>query len=120
MNNASLDSPAMRNSSLPGYRVWVSTKPARSTKFVIETITLQAPGGAEIRPSSERRYRLFVGTVPSHGIIEPLRARFPQYEFASVPSGDYDVVVHTNSGVRRYRVTAAERAKVLNVCNKRL
>src|SRR5437868_4910221 len=57
-------------------------------------------------------------TKPSHGIIEPLRARFPEFTFDSLPDGPFDVVVVTTKGGRRYHVTDAVRHQSLHVCNR--
>jgi len=73
----------------------------------------------EIRPVAERRATLFLGTVPSHGIIPPLRQRYPEFLFDSLPKGDFDVVLHTNQGLQHYRISEKDRAKLIPVCNKR-
>jgi hypothetical protein len=64
-----------------------------------------------------RRNRLFIGTVASYGVIEPLRARFQEFVFPEVPGGELDVALHTNTGVQRYRVTEQDRSRLIRVCN---
>jgi hypothetical protein len=79
---------------------------------------VQPRGAGEISPAHEREWdRSFLGKVPSHGIIEPLRLRAGEAIFGELPPGDYGIILHTTAGVRRRTITATDRATLLRVCN---
>jgi hypothetical protein len=72
----------------------------------------------EILPIAERDERLSLGTVPSHGIVEALRVRFPEYLFDRLPSDPFVVVVETSSGADQFRVTPRNHTGLIRVCNE--
>ena len=74
--------------------------------------------GSALTFMSVRDEKFYVGIAPSHGIVDPLRNRFPEFTFDSLPSDDFEIVANTNTGVLRYRVTAADRHLVMHVCNE--
>jgi hypothetical protein len=108
--------PGLDRSLQPGYRVWFVRKPTARQTASIERVELRKRASI-LRASSIRDERLFVARAPSHGIIEPLRARFPEYVFESAPAAGYDVVARTDAGEQRYHVTEQDREAVMNVCN---
>ena len=55
--------------------------------------------------------------MPSHGIVESLRTRFPEFVFAALPPGDFQVLVQSSTGVQRYTVAARDREQIMRVCN---
>jgi hypothetical protein len=112
-----LDAPGVRTALQDGYRIWVAYSPSSPTNISIDRITIRTPGGAVLQPTDIRRERLFIGTVPSHGIIEPLRARFQEFVCPALPAGDIDVMLHTKAGVQRYQVTEQDRERLIRVCN---
>ncbi len=101
----------------PGFRRWVQRKPDAPLNVAVTQITVRSSSGTA-RPVAQRNTRFFLGTVASHGIIEALRSRSPEFLFDSVPPGDCDVVLHTNRGTQLHAVTARDRAKLMRVCNK--
>jgi hypothetical protein len=109
--------PGVRTALRDGYRLWLAYSPSSPTNISIDRITIRTHGGAVLQPTDVRRERLFIGTVPSDGIIEPLRARFQEFVFPAVPSGDVDVMLHTSAGVQRYEVTERDRLRLIRVCN---
>jgi len=117
MMHQALDAAGVRTALQDGYRVWVAYTPSSPTNVTIERITIRPRGGKVLQPAKVRRERLFIGTVASHGIIEPLRARFQEFVFPEVPAGGLEVALHTNTGVERYRVTEQDRARLIRVCN---
>jgi len=119
MNHQPLDAPSVRNAMVPGYRIWAVRRFGVEPMPTITRITVKPRSGTELQATGERRDRLSMGTMPSHGIVDSLRTRLPQYEFSSLPPEDFDVLVHTEHGVRRYHVTSAKRTQLLQVCNER-
>ena len=79
-------------------------------------VTVQSRSG-EISPVAEQDERLFLGTAPSHAIIEPLRARFPEFVFDRLPPDNFVVVVATSRGTQRFAVRQRDRAMSIRVCN---
>jgi hypothetical protein len=71
----------------------------------------------EIAPVAERNERFFLGTVPSHGMVEALRPRFPEFVFERWPQDAFDVVVGTSRGTQGFTVTHRERTALMRVCN---
>ena len=119
MMSEPLDSRAVQHAmNVEGVRAWTTRRHRANAQVAVTALRLESKGRI-IRPVAERDVRLFVGTVPSHGIIEPLRARFPEYTFASLPSGRFEVVVQTTVGMERYAVTPEHQAALLKVCNER-
>jgi len=117
VNRESIDAPGIRRAMMAPAAIWLTRKLGGATMPTVDRIAVQPLRGAEIRASAERRDRLFAGSLPSHGIVDSLRTRLRQYEFPSLPSGDFDVVVHFDHGIRRYRVGHTERETVIAVCN---
>jgi hypothetical protein len=111
-----LDAPGVKKAIQGGYRIWFARTPMAPSPVTVTRVLVRSPAG-EIAPVARRDERLFLGTVPSHGIIEPLRARFPEYVFDQLPSGPFVVVAATNRGVERFRVTPHNRSALLRVCN---
>jgi hypothetical protein len=99
------------------YRVWGDYVPSSRGAVSVRRVMLQPVQGPAIAPIRQMYERFFVGRVPSHGIIEPLRARFGEAVFDRLPDVDYDVVFQTTGGVQRYRVTREAREALLHVCN---
>ena len=118
VNHESVDAPGVRNAMTAPAAIWLTRKFGVAAMPTLDRIAVQPLHAVEIRATAERRERLFAGTLPSHGIVDNLRTRLPQYEFSDLPAGDYDVVVHLENGVRRHRVTASVRASAMDVCNK--
>jgi len=75
-------------------------------------------GARPFVPMEVRNYRLSLETVPSHGIIEPLRLRSGESSFAGLPDAPFSVVVSTTSGRERYEVTKSATTALLRVCNE--
>jgi hypothetical protein len=118
MMRVPLDSRAVRNAmNAEGVRVWASRRDDVAARTTISAIQFES-NGRLIAPVARRDVRLFVGLVASHGIIEPLRARFPEYTFDRMPAGIFDVVLDTNLGVQRYHVRPQVKAALLTVCNQ--
>ncbi len=112
-----LDAPGVKQAMQGGYRIWFARTPGAPFPATVTRVSVPSPAG-EIVPIAERDERLFLGTVPSHGIIEPLRARFPEYVFDRLPSGPFVVVVATSGGgAQRFRVTQKNRTALIRVCN---
>ncbi|HMJ84313.1 MAG TPA: hypothetical protein VK504_14135 [Vicinamibacterales bacterium] len=117
MMHQSLDAPGVKTALQDGYRVWVAFTPSSPTNMAVRRITIRPRGGKVVQPVEVRRERLVVGTAPSHGIIETLRFRFQEFVFPTLPSGELEVVLDTNAGMQRYRVTAQARSLLIRVCN---
>ena len=118
MMSVPLDSNAVKHAiSVDGVRVWATRRPERISSHAAVTAIRLETKDQVIRSVAQRDVRLFVGSVASHGIIEPLRARFPEYTFESLPSGRFDVVLQTTAGVERYHVTPQRTQPLLPVCN---
>jgi hypothetical protein len=112
-----LDAPGVKRAMRrPGYRVWFVRKPDAPFPAAITHVRVQSTAG-ERAPVTERNERLFLGTVPSHGIIEPLRARFPEFVFDPLPQDTFVLVVGTSGGTQRFTVTQRERTALMRVCN---
>ena len=116
MMQQSLDGQNVRTAMRPVYRVWLDRTRDRWQRFSLNTMTIWSRG-VEIHPSAVRNARLFLGTVPSHGIIEPLRTRRPEFLFDSLPAGGFEVVVHGNDGEQRLSVGKLQSARPMRVCN---
>jgi len=118
MMQKSLEARGVKTALKDGYRIWASSD-ARGLRIqTIDRISVRTPGGASIEATDVRRERLFLGTVASHGIIEPLRARFPEFVFSTLPPGPLEVVLHMPGGIQRYRVTEQDRSRLIDVCNR--
>lgn len=111
-----LDARGVKRAMQGGYRIWFARNPEAPLPRTVTRVSVRS-GAGEILPIAERDERLFLGTVPSHGIIEPLRARFPEYLFDRLPSGSFVVVVETSSGADQFRVTRKNRTELIRVCN---
>jgi hypothetical protein len=96
-----LDAPGVKRAMRPGYRIWFARKPEALFPAAITHVTVK---------------RLFLGTVPSHGIIEAL-ARFPEFVFDRLPPDTFVVVVGTSRRTRRFAVTRRDRMASIRVCN---
>jgi len=118
MMHQSLEAKGVRTALRGGYRIWAFGTDRTLSTATISRISVRSPGGARIEAADVFRERLFLGTVASHGIIEPLRARFPEFIFTTLPSGPLDVVLHMPTGVQRYRVTDEDRSRLIGVCNE--
>jgi hypothetical protein len=118
MMHEPLDAPGVRRAMQPGYRIWLWHKRGSRRRISVSRLSVRSDDG-EIRPVAERRATLFLGTVPSHGIIPPLRQRYPEFLFDSLPKGDFEVVLHTNDGLQHYRISEKDRTALIPVCNER-
>lgn len=117
MMHESLDAPGVRTAVQRGYRVWLATTGRRPQTVSIHQITIRARGRADLHPIRVRDELLALGTVPSHGIVEPLRVRSPEFVFSDLPRDDFFVVLHLSAGTERYRVASQDRSRVIRVCN---
>jgi hypothetical protein len=111
-----LDAPGVKRAMRPGYRIWFVRKPEALFPAAITHVTVRSTAG-EIMPVAEHDERLFLGTVPSHGIIEALRARFPEFVFDRLPPDSFVVIVGTSRGTQRFAVTRRDRMASIRVCN---
>ena len=103
---------------LPGYRIWVATTiEGVGSHQSVDRIAVQPATGAEEAAIDVRRRRLTLGIAGSHGIIEPLRVRFPEWIFSDLPAENFQVVLYTNTGVERYPVAHRDPTMLLRVCN---
>jgi hypothetical protein len=118
MNHQPLDAQRVQTAARGGYRIWASRTDISSGATRVEQITIRSGRQPEIKALSVREERLTLGIAPSHGIVEPVRVRFPEFEFPDLPQQDFWVVVRTNNGIQRYSVTATDRTKLLRVCNQ--
>ena len=118
MMHQSLEATGVKTALKDGYRIWASSSARTLSTLTIDRISVRPRGGASIEATDVRRERLFLGTVASHGIIEPLRARFPEFIFRTLPPGPLEVVLHMPLGVQRYRVTDEDRSRLIGVCNE--
>jgi hypothetical protein len=112
----SLESPGVKQAMRPGYRVWFVPKRNGLLPTAVTRVGVRFAAG-EIAPVGQMDERLFLGTVASHGIIEPLRARFPEFLFERWPPDDFVVVVNTERGTKRFTATARQRSSLMRVCN---
>jgi hypothetical protein len=110
----SIDASHVRRSMLPGYRVWVQRADHRWHSLTILNITARHLGRI-IEPTSVRTTKLFLGTVPSHGILPDLRMRSPEFTFSDLPAVAFDLDIETNQGHRRLRVDSGR--SLMRVCN---
>lgn len=118
MMHEPLDAPGVRRAMQPGYRIWLWRARDSRQRISVSRLSVRSHDG-EIRPVAERRATLFLGAVPSHGIIPPLRQRYPEFLFDSLPKGEFEVVLHTNDGLQHYRISEKDRATLIPVCNER-
>jgi hypothetical protein len=116
MMHQPVDGSIVKGAIRPGYRIWFVPRAMAPVAAAITDVRVRS-SGHDIAPVAESDERFFVGTVPSHGIIEPLRARFPEYVFDRLPPGNFIIVADTSRGRKRFAVTERERASVLRVCN---
>jgi hypothetical protein len=114
----SLEARGVKTALKDGYRIWAFANAAALSTWTIDRISVRARGGVNIEALDVRRERLFLGTVASHGIIEPLRARFPEFVFGTLPPGPLEVVLHMPRGIQRYRVSDDDRSRLIGVCNE--
>lgn len=117
MNHQPLDAARVQTSLADGYRIWASYTDRSRRNVSINDITIQRTDKVELRSVGSRDERLALGIASSHGLIEAVRARFPEFIFANLPDRDFHVVLHTSVGVQRYRVTPSDRARLIGVCN---
>lgn len=111
-----IDAPHVRRAMEPGYRVWLQRKRNDWRPLTVTSLSVQYRGRA-LKPASVRSGRFVVGSVPSHGIVPELRTRFPEYVFAALPPGRFEVVVATAAGSQSYVVTSNDRKSLMRVCN---
>jgi hypothetical protein len=116
MMQQSLDAKNVKTAMRPVYGVWLDRTRDTWQRFSLITMTIWSHG-VEIRPSAVRNARLFLGTVPSHGIIEPLRSRHPEFLFDSLPAGGFEIVVQGTDGNQKYSVGKLEGTRPMRVCN---
>jgi hypothetical protein len=117
MNHQPLDAVRVRTSLRDGYRIWASYTDSSRRDVSVSDITIQATGTRELRPAASREERLALGIASSHGIIEAVRVRFPEFTFPTLPEHDFYVVLHTTVGIQRYHVTPTDRTRLMGVCN---
>jgi hypothetical protein len=118
INHRPLDERAVRTALTSDYRIWAVYTDLADRSVSLRKIGVRRPGGPEMRPTREREWeRLFLGIGGSHGIIEPLRLRPGEAIFDDLPLGNFEVVLHTSTGVQRRAVTDADRTRLLRVCN---
>jgi len=117
MNHQLLDAARVQTSLAAGYRIWASYTDSSRRTISVDHITIQAKGQRELRSVASREERLTLGTAPSHGIIEAVRVRFPEFTFSHLPEQDFYVILHTSAGVQRYLVTQSDRTRLMGVCN---
>jgi len=117
MMHQGLDTAAVRTALRDGYRVWVAYSPSSSSYLTIDRITIRGRGSEVLQPADVVREHLAVGKAPSHGIIEPIRWRYQEFVFPSLPPGDFDVILRTSAGVQRYHVNDRDRSRLIRVCN---
>jgi hypothetical protein len=117
MMHERLDAPGVRRAMQPGYRIWLWHKRDSRRRISVSRLSVRSHYG-EVQPVAERRVTLFLGTVPSHGIIPPLRQRYPEFLFDSLPKGDFEIVLRTNEGLEHYRISEKDRTKLIPVCNE--
>jgi hypothetical protein len=117
MMHQPLDARGVKRAMQPGYRIWLWHKRDSRRRISVSRLSVRS-GDDEILPVAERRATLFLGSVPSHGIIPPLRQRYPEFLFDSLPQADFEVVLHTKDGLQRYRINEEHRAKLIPVCNE--
>jgi len=111
-----LDAPGVKQAMRPGYRIWFVPTPGAPFAPAVTNVTVRFRSG-EITPVGEHDERFFLGTVPSHGIIEALRARFPEFEFDRLPPDNFVVLVGTSSGTQTFTVSQRDRLMSIRVCN---
>lgn len=116
--HASLEATGVQRAMKPGYRIWAQLKPTTPVDQRLEEVWVRTRTG-DIHPVDVRNNRFFLGTVASHGIVEALRERLPEYTFDSLPPDDFAVIVATSHGRQRYAVRRADRQKLMRVCNER-
>lgn len=103
---------------LPGFRIWVApTIEGVGANVSVDRVTVRPANGVELAASAVRWRRLTLGIAGSHGIIEPLRVRFPEWVFSDLPEDRLQIVLHTNAGIQRYAVTRADWSTLIRVCN---
>jgi len=117
MNHQPLDAVRVQRSLADGYRIWTSYTDNSRRNVSVNDITIQSTDQRELRSVASRDERLTLGIASSHGIIEAIRARFPEFIFTNLPEHDFHVVLHTSVGVQRYRVTSSDRTRLMGVCN---
>jgi len=73
----STDAQAVRRAMrVSHYRVWGDRPIGSRATVTVQEILIRPQAGRDITSLAQQYERFFVGTVPSHGIIEPLRLRF--------------------------------------------
>ena len=112
----SIDAPGVRLAMKPGYRIWLHRTPRARIDYTVTQVYVRS-GDHDFSPVSESRDRFFLGTVPSHGMVEAVRSRIPEYSFDALPAGNFDVVVETSAGPQHYPVKQRDRQKLMRVCN---
>jgi len=118
INHRPLDAPGVIGAMTADYRIWAVYRDEADRTVSVSRIGVRPIGGAERGPLRTLEWeRLFLGIGSSHGIIEPLRLRPGEAIYDSLPSGDFQIVLHTTAGVLRPTVTAAARSALLRVCN---
>jgi hypothetical protein len=117
MNHLSFDTERVRTALKDGYRVWISRQDSATSSIAVDDVGIRAEHQPELKPVGMRDERLTLGIAPSHGIIEAVRVRFPEFEFSAMPDHDFTIVLYTNRGIQRYRVTAHNRSGLIPICN---
>jgi len=113
-----LSAPGVKTALKDGHRIWVVNTGQSLIAPSIDRITVRGGRGEDIEAMDVRRERLFIGTVASHGIIEPLRRRFQEFIFQTLPKGSLNLRLHTRTGVQRYQATEQDRSLLMRVCNE--
>lgn len=117
MMGQSLEAPGVARAMKPGYRIWPVRTPAARHDRWVTGLYVQARG-SQLFPTATGGEKLFLGSVPTHGIVPDLRDRRPQFTFVSLPVGPFDVALQFNDGEQRYRVERADASGYLPVCNR--
>lgn len=117
MNHQPLDASRVMTALRDGYRIWVTYTDGSSRRVSVSRISLRTSRQPELQPIAVHDERLFVGIAPSHGLVEAVRARFPEFEFPDLPSRNFTVVLHTSAGLQQYAVTDNDGKRMMRVCN---
>jgi hypothetical protein len=115
--NQPLEAVGVRGAMKPGYRIWLVRKRGARTDYILNTVRIRSRGSDQL-PAQVRADKFFLGKVPSHGIIDALRDRRPEFTFSDLPVDGFEVLVDTSAGVQRYQVTQRERDTMMSVCTK--